>query len=355
MAQFYRINFTAKGQERKRFWSYGALLLLLGALAAGGGIVRNLFEESRKPVLQPRLTQYQTLADHAMSVLADWKKAVAAYREVQPYIEKEDQITPVDMLAALQGLIRTRAAAAPSGTPYCFLPVALTVSRLDGMTLKGVAPLPERDKSEHLQGLTAFVTNAFAAGVRSTNVSCQLTWKKAVPDAADTEIGGALKVSFATVKPRPFPPPPSELEAAVNAIGVWRDAVRKCPLAVSSGGKVKQPVGQLLQSLVSNNRQMLGGEYARVKALAEGAVDPKTVLDEMRKAAGGKAPAGLAAFEQAWNGLSRRRWRREATLDNPALDAAIAELARISEALPHAQDSLTNGVQKKHIVQEQTF
>jgi hypothetical protein len=92
------------------------------------------------------------------------------------------------------------------------------------------------------------------------------------------------------------------------------------------------------------------------------------VSAEISRAAGAKSPVGLAAFEQSWLELSRRRWGREATLDKPELDRAITALGRAFSALPRKHDfaasfrksesyfsALSKGVQTQHIAQEDTF
>jgi hypothetical protein len=303
-----------------------------------------------------------------VEALGDWNKAAAAYQEIRPYVEKEDRKPLLEMLASLECVARMKERASPNGVPYRFLPVLLTVSGEDGITLKGVAPLPPRDKSDHLKALSLQVTNAFAAGGCAPHATCQLTWKKAVPAVEDKELEATLRVTFATVPPRTYPSPPPELEALVQSIRTWRDAVHRCVVINASGSKEKQTVEQMLLTLVSNNRQVLGDAYERVKAVAIDAVDPMAVSAEISRAAGAKSPVGLAAFEQSWLELSLRRWGREATLDKPELDRAIMVLDRAFSALPRKHDfeasfrksesyfsALSNGVQTQHITQEDTF
>ena len=369
MALFYQINFTAERQRGGRIKLCVVLVLVACVAAAAGNCAWRLFEDSRRPVLQPRLAQYQTLADRVSEALAAWKKASAAYQEVRPYVEKGDQAPLLDMLASLECVARMKERVSPNGIPYRFLPIELTISREKGLvTLKGVAPLPTRDKSDHLKELTVLISNAFASGGSATNVTCQLTWKKEVPAAEDMESEATLKVTFGALPSRAYPAPPPELESLVQSIGTWRDAVHRCVVINGAGSQEKRTVDQMLLLLVSSNRQALGAAYERVKALAIAAVDPMVVTAEIVREADTKSPVGLAAFEQSWLELSLRRWRREATLDKPELDRAVSELGRFFSALPRKQDfessllksesyfnALTNGVQRQHIAQEDTF
>ena len=375
MALFYQINFTSERQATGRAKLYVALFILACLLAVAGYYANEAWKEAKKPVLQPRLATSQTLSERIAETLEAWQRASAAYQEVRLYVDHEGQTPPWRMIDVLEGLEEAAAAKSTNRVSCRFLPAKLTVTRGEGFTLTGSLPLPEYDKVEYRDAMgmkmNAFITNALVSSGLSTCAvcTCALTWSKAEPSAEDRTLGATLRVTVTDPKPREYPKPPAELAEALKEVAAWRDAVRKCKLAVNPARKKEtQDVGTLLSALVANNRQLLGDRYERIKTLSEQALNPLAVTDEIGKHATAQVPADVKAFETAWRELSYRQWRRERTLDRPELDSINVKWGHLSEALPKKEDfaagtakvddylhAFTNGVLKKHIANDSTF
>ena len=375
MALFYQINFTSQRQAKGRAKLYVALFLVACLLAGAGSYMREVWKEAQKPVLQPRLATCQTLAERLSETLEAWQRAAAAYQEVRLYVDHEGQTPPWRMANVLERLADAARSGATNGASCRFLPAKLTVTRGEGVSLTGTLSLPERDKAEYRDAMgrlmTASISNALASSGLSTSAvcTCSVAWSKAEPTTEDRTLGATLRVTVADPKPRDYPPPPAELSEVVKEVAAWRGAVRACKLATNPDRKKDlKDVGTLLSALVANNRRTLGDQYERIKVLAESAVNPLAVTEEFRKLDSDKIPGDVKAFDAAWRELSRRQWRRERTLDRPELDRASAKWEHLVGALPKRDDfaasnakveeylhSFTNGVLKKHIVNEDTF
>lgn len=373
MALFYRINFTSKWQAG--IWKIWVLALcFLVFLVAGAAVyMAHLYEEYSRPVLQPRLTQYQTLVDHAVEIQTVWQKAASAYKEVRQYHESQLQTPPCAMLGALGGVATNSLGVSSTGEPYEFRPESLSVLRGKGISLTGVVPLPTTDRGEHCQVLGSkmlkLVKDAIASGnCGHTNAVCSLNWSKVTFSPDDKELKATLHVVFADGKLKRFPEPFPELALAIKKADVFRERMRKSVLTVSSGKtKGKRDCGVWLDDLVLNCKRLLGSDYERVSAFAKSAVDPLAVTSEIAKYCKEKTPGEVRQFEESWKELSHRHWRRERALDCEELDQDVREQKRVAAGLPYMSDLVlslnkvdsiykasTNAVTKKTI-NEPTF
>ncbi len=382
MALFYQINFSTERIEGINKIRWLVCFLILCLLTGAGIFGFYLYEESKKPVLAPRLDAYQTHVTQVTQTLQDWKQAEAGWQEVRTYVEQEDQLAPADMLRALEGLAQMGAQPSSDGCPYAFLPERLEIRREGSIVLTGEASLPEREKVAHCARLAEMVAKQVTNVVASiTNaVTAQIfplaphaltfEWAKPVPGAEDERLKATLTAAFANGKPLAFKSPPPELEKRLAEAKTWHTKVGQCKLAMASGKKEK--VEDLLNRMLSENKKALGDGYERIKAISETAVNPLAVSRAVREALGAKTPGGVAAFEHAWNALAQEKWpwRRVAELDNPALDTSIANLVVwLGEGvLPRKQafltiqsrnlaylNAMTNGVQSQHIENEKKF
>jgi len=383
MALFYQINFTSERHARVNTARVCIVFLLVCLVAGAAGFMWYLYGESKKPVLGPRLSTYQTHLAQVTQTLADWRQAEAGWQEVRAYVEQEGQLAPADMLRSLEGLAQMGAQPSPDPKcPHAFFPERLEVLRAGGLVLTGEAWLPEREKVAHctrLAGLvTECVTNTLATVTNTVTAEIvplapqtfTFEWSKAEPGRDDVRLKATLKASFAGGKPLVFKTPPPELDGLLAEAQKWHAKVIKCSLEYKSGKK--ETIEALLSRVLSDNRQALGDRYEHIKALSETAVNPMVVSREIRKALDDKVSASLADFERAWSARAQERWpwRREKELDNPELDAAVANMGAWLEGgvLPRKQAfeaiqsrnlaylyAMTNGVQSKHAVEEDTF
>ena len=381
MALFYQINFTSERHARINILRWCALFLVLCFLAGSAYFANYLYEETKQPVLGPRLDTYQSHVTQVTQTLADWKRAEAGWLEVRPYVEQEGQFAPADMLRSLEALAQMGEQPSPDGCPHAFLPERLEIRRVGGVVLTGEASLPEHDKvahCTHLASLVAgYVTNTVGCVSNTVTAdvfpltprSFKFDWAKPVPGPDDVRMKATLTAAFATGKPLAFKSPPAELERQLGEAKAWHAKVSQCMVEVTPGKKEK--VEAAMSRLLSENKAGLGDSYERIKAFAETAVNPMAVSREIGKTLGNKVPGSLAAFDRAWSVVAQERlpWRRVKELDNPALDGAIANLGVwLDGVLPRKQvfeaiqsknlayiNALTNGVQRQFIEQEHTF
>lgn len=375
MAQFYQINFTQERQSRIK-WVWMAVAVLTLCLAVGVGLyVRALFIEAAKPLLQPRLSQYQSLAQRSAEVLSKWQRVASAYDEIRPFRERASQTSPCRLIRIIEPFAAADLGRSLKGEPCRFLPEKLTLKRAEDLVLIGSVALPETDKREHCTitkaALLEAASNAVAAALapEASRVVCSLSWAKDTFTAEDETIGATLRFSLSDpVAPR-FPPPFKELSDAVAEMQTWRDKARHCKIADPSGhSSVAREAGPWLDEAVVASRPALGDNYAAVDAFAKRAVDPLAVVARIREQAQKEPPSAVGAFETAWKTLVQRKWHRETALDSPALDAAISNQIWVAESLPRMEDlaanaekaemyclSVTNAVSRKNMVEEETF
>ena len=383
MALFYQINFTSELHARRRVGLWCAIVLFVCLVVGASCFAVYLYEESKQPVLAPRLDTYQTDVTQITQTLVEWRQAETRWREISTYVEQEGQLVPADMLRSLEGLAQMGEQRAEEiKCPLSFLPQRLEVRRAGGIVLTGDAGLPERDKAEHCSSLSALVAGCLTGTVASvTNAvtaevfplvprTFKFDWAKAVPGPDDARLAATLTATFADGKPLIFKSPPAELEGLLGESKKWHEKIFKVSVEVKPGKQ--ETVDVLLNRVLSDNKQALGESFARIKALADTAVNPTAVSREIQKVLGEKASHSLDDFERAWNSVAQERWpwRRLKELDNPALDADIANMGAwlAGGVLPRKQvfetvqskslaylNAMTNGVQSKHIEQEKTF
>lgn len=375
MAQFYQINFTQERQSRVK-WVWVAVAVLTVFIVAGAGLyVRDLFVEAAKPLLQPRLSQYQSLAQRSAEILTTWQRVASAYDEIRPFREKALQTPPARLIRVLGPLASADLGRSQKGEPCRFLPEKLTLRRGEDLVLTGTVALPETEKREHCRitgaALLAAASNAVAAALapEASRVACTLSWAKDTFTAEDEAIGATLRIGISDPVPPRFPAPFKELSDAAAEMQTWRDKARHCKIADPSGkSSVAREAGPWLDEALVASRTVLGDHYAAVDAFAKRAVDPLAVVTRIRERAQKEPPSAVGAFETAWKELVQRKWHREAALDSPALDAAISNQIWVAESLPRMEDlaanagkaeayclSVTNAVSRMNLLEEETF
>lgn len=374
MGMFYQINFTAERQTRGRTLLVSMILLVLCLLAGAGVYAYGLWQEAQMPVLQPRLSRYQSVFEHVHKSNELWLQTHAAYQTIAPFEESRGQVRPCMLLGVVECLAAAEAPVSPSGVPYSFLPAQVSITRNEGMTISGIVKFPRYNKEEHQAATSAFlhevVSNALAgAQCGLTNATFTWVWSKAALSVGEEQNGLTLALKLPAQKQSGYPAPPPELAAAVKDTDVWRGKVHKSLLAANPGSREKKrETGVWLNELVTRNREALGEQYDAVKRLSERAVDPLAVVRALREHGGDKVGGDAADFENAWMALSMRQFKRERTLDNLELDLAVLSMERLAAALPRRDDfdaglarveaqlnSFTNATLKKHVDSELTF
>lgn len=369
MSLFYQVNFTETRQSRNRklwttAWVFSALAVLLL-----GNHAKYLYDESRKPVLQPRLSRLQMYATRIEDCVAKWESTFAAYQEVRPYIEQRKRVSPLQASKVVTKIVAT-VMRHYEDSPLLIRPEKLSFQREEGFVLTLLVPLPAEDKKEHLKQVNDVLSNAVAQSVGIgllPPAQITIVWEKESPEASDVTDRVTVEIIIPAKANMTFPKVPSDLTNAKKLLVPWRKRIRACSIKIPTS-ETKATVEEQLLCIPMPK----GDEYASLRAMQQSFLDPLELTSKARTLLHAKFKTGdllkkLDLFDAAWKDVALRCWKREKTLDNEELDALIAELALVTETLPKRDsfdtsmskikdylDAFSKGILKKHI-REITF
>ena len=407
--RFYSLDFSYSLRHHigaVSAWVWVAILIVLLCLLQFGVW---FWDQYKKPTLDRRMADFDSVARPIAELNADWKKAIERYAPLEPLMAAEDQAPVLSLVGALDALLASARASGDAAAPFRpdFRVTSLLVERGSRARLDLTLLLPETDRQSYFERSKAFFTGrvdsvaVVAESGVSNKVSVSMTWDKGGAITPETtKLDGSLELSVekGQTDVAKFPPVANDVVQAVEIVEKWQKRVeeykfatdvpwyRKALAFFSKTAKTAEQSPANFTDLIASGKGV--AEFERARAVH---VDPLHISQALLaghqaavKAAGDdaeavkKAKSALAAatliagrFDAAWREMASRRspYRREKTFSCGELDEDLARIKKVSSAsVPRAKyiakcleqadlhrNAITNGVRYKHVFQEKTF